>query len=257
MLRCFALAAAALAAAACYKTPKPNCSFSCGQGGACPDDYTCGPDNICHLMSGGGLAACEHPFFDAAAADAKADAEPGAPDAPIDASGPDANLCPVLTVASDSSGKQPIVISLVQPHTGGGQIELYNPTNADVNASAFELVSGANAVAVGATVKRHGYSLVAWPASFGGLDAGGEIVLYDGATHDRANMIDFLCWDTDAVTPSALTDANMNPAKWTGACAAPPSGTPKELARKNNVAGVGAGDYDAAATRDPLTCQAP
>ncbi|HTJ46571.1 MAG TPA: hypothetical protein VL463_30905 [Kofleriaceae bacterium] len=61
---------AALVVVGCYKTPKPNCTFSCGEGGACPTDYTCGPDKICHLMQGGGLAPCEQSFVDGAVIDA-------------------------------------------------------------------------------------------------------------------------------------------------------------------------------------------
>ncbi|HEY1555609.1 MAG TPA: hypothetical protein VGF94_12315 [Kofleriaceae bacterium] len=33
---------------ACYTPPEPNCGFVCGSGGACPDDYTCASDNVCH-----------------------------------------------------------------------------------------------------------------------------------------------------------------------------------------------------------------
>jgi hypothetical protein len=33
---------------ACYSPPEPDCGFVCGSGGACPDDYTCASDNICH-----------------------------------------------------------------------------------------------------------------------------------------------------------------------------------------------------------------
>ncbi|HTR49321.1 MAG TPA: hypothetical protein VMJ10_01360 [Kofleriaceae bacterium] len=35
-------------AVACYTAPEPDCGFVCGSGGACPDDYTCMADNICH-----------------------------------------------------------------------------------------------------------------------------------------------------------------------------------------------------------------
>ncbi len=34
---------------ACYSPYEPECGFVCGDGGACPPDYTCGSDNICHL----------------------------------------------------------------------------------------------------------------------------------------------------------------------------------------------------------------
>jgi hypothetical protein len=37
------------ALAACYSPYEPECGFVCGDGGACPPDYTCASDNICHL----------------------------------------------------------------------------------------------------------------------------------------------------------------------------------------------------------------
>jgi pentapeptide MXKDX repeat protein len=35
----------------CYDTPRPACGFTCGSGGACPDDYVCGEGNRCRLPS--------------------------------------------------------------------------------------------------------------------------------------------------------------------------------------------------------------
>jgi hypothetical protein len=37
-----------LAIAGCYNPPEPDCGFVCGDGGACPPDYTCASDNVCH-----------------------------------------------------------------------------------------------------------------------------------------------------------------------------------------------------------------
>ena len=35
--------------AACYSPPQPDCGFVCGPGGACPANYHCAADNVCHL----------------------------------------------------------------------------------------------------------------------------------------------------------------------------------------------------------------
>jgi hypothetical protein len=44
-----ALLACVALASACYSTPTPECTFACSAatGGACPDGYTCRPDNVC------------------------------------------------------------------------------------------------------------------------------------------------------------------------------------------------------------------
>jgi hypothetical protein len=265
--RWLVLAAASLVlGAGCYKTPKPNCTFSCGAGGECPTDYGCGPDNVCHLMSGGSLAPCDHPFDDAAVADAPAadapvadapaaDGHPdGMPDGMPD-SMPDANTCPALAIMDDgtqAAGRQDLVISLVQP-ASGAKIELYNTTGADIDLStkAYQLVSGATTQALTTgTVKTHGYFSVT--STFGDLTGGGEMVLYDSATHNPGNIDDFICWDTDAGS-QAKTDA-IAQTKWNaaGTCVAAPTGTAVE--RKNNVTGVNATDYDPTSTRAPRTC---
>jgi len=52
--------------AGCYNPPEPDCTFVCGPGGACPNDYTCAADHRCHRngaldsmcpVSDGGVAA--------------------------------------------------------------------------------------------------------------------------------------------------------------------------------------------------------
>jgi hypothetical protein len=281
------VAAAAFAVAGCYKTPNPNCTFQCGAGGACPTDYTCGPDNICHLMTGSGLAACGVQFDDAAAVDSsQADAKPidGKPadaspidahvdakvDAKVDAhvdakvdANVDANLCPAITIMDDGSqagGGQDLVISLVQPNTGG-QIELFNTTAADIvlNSSHYQLVvPGTTALDLttsGVTVKAHGYATVAWPAGFGDESSGGELVLYgNDAGRLPADIRDFVCWDTDGNGMSAKADA-QTANKWstaTPACAAAITGT--ALERKTAKTGTLGADYDATSTRAPRNC---
>nr|HEX4314857.1 hypothetical protein [Kofleriaceae bacterium] len=69
------IALAALAATGCYSTFEPACGFLCGTGGACPDDYTCATDSVCHRNGSPADLVCY--------ADAAAGGEPR----PIDGSG--------------------------------------------------------------------------------------------------------------------------------------------------------------------------
>ena len=46
---------------ACYSPPEPDCGFVCGPGGACPDDYTCASDNICHRNGTDPALMCKMP----------------------------------------------------------------------------------------------------------------------------------------------------------------------------------------------------
>jgi hypothetical protein len=56
------------ALAACYSPPEPDCGFACGPSGACPADYTCAADHVCHRNGAAAGLTC-----------------PGRPDAGIDA----------------------------------------------------------------------------------------------------------------------------------------------------------------------------
>lgn len=276
------VAAATLAVAGCYKTPKPNCTFACGEGGSCPTDYACGTDDICHLMQGGGLAPCEQSFNDAAQADASTSDAP-AIDAPMVADAPmvdasmvdapmvdarpvdarpvdarppdahvdatvDANLCPMLAIMDDgtqAAGKQDLVISLVQPGATG-KIELYNTTATaiDLSAKTYVLASaGTTSALTTGTVPAHGYLSLTSP--FGDQSGGGEVVLYGAATAQPSDIDDYVCWDTLGAT-NAKADA-VTATKWSGNCAAAITGT--AIARKNNVMGTTGGDYDSASTR--------
>lgn len=44
--------------AACYSPPQPDCGFVCGPGGACPANYHCAADNVCHLDGTPANLAC-------------------------------------------------------------------------------------------------------------------------------------------------------------------------------------------------------
>jgi hypothetical protein len=224
-------------------------------------------------MQGGGLAPCQQAFNDAAQADAPqtdapmidgamidasmidasmidakpVDAHP--PDAsPPDASPPDANLCVTLAIMDDGTqgaGRQDLVISLVQPGTGG-KIELYNTTASaiDLASKTYLLASaGATQALTTGTVPSHGYLSVT--STFGDQSGGGEVVLYHAATVQPADIDDYVCWDTLGAT-NAKADATTA-TKWSGNCAAAITGT--AIARKQNVTGTQGTDYDSTATR--------
>lgn len=59
--------------AGCYSPPEPDCGFACGPSGACPADYTCAADHVCHRNGAAAGLTC-----------------PGRPDAAVDSpsSGP-------------------------------------------------------------------------------------------------------------------------------------------------------------------------
>lgn len=81
--------------AGCYETPRPDCGFTCGKDGACPDGYVCGAANRCRLPSvpdsqctsaTPGMGADAMPADAAPTQDAPRDAGIDAmPDSPIDA----------------------------------------------------------------------------------------------------------------------------------------------------------------------------
>jgi|GEM_PF-3467617 len=49
----------AMALSACFSPDQPLCTFTCGENGACPDDYECRADNFCHLK--GSVGECPYP----------------------------------------------------------------------------------------------------------------------------------------------------------------------------------------------------
>jgi hypothetical protein len=65
------LAGLAAVAAACFSPLKPACTFACGPGGACPAEYTCASDGLCHRQdeNAGQGGLCDLDPVDGAAAD--------------------------------------------------------------------------------------------------------------------------------------------------------------------------------------------
>jgi hypothetical protein len=59
MRRLVLLAASALALAGCFTPSMPQCSYACGDNGACPEGYTCAPEGYCKLE--GFTGACPYP----------------------------------------------------------------------------------------------------------------------------------------------------------------------------------------------------
>ena len=173
--------------------------------------------------------------------------------------------CPQLAIMDDgtqASGGQDLVISVIQPYDGGS-FELYNTTNADVDFSTTPYalaVPGNLLLEYGAgVIKAHGHLKQGWPAATFWPDetAGGELVLYKTwDTSNPANIVDFVCWDNDTLATSAKADA-QSVGKWSTAnpaCASTLTGSPAEIARKDNATGTLGTDYDSAATVQPLTC---
>jgi hypothetical protein len=57
-LICLGLVGAFALAFSCYTVPEPDCGFVCGAGSACPDDYMCGSDTICHRIGAPAGTVC-------------------------------------------------------------------------------------------------------------------------------------------------------------------------------------------------------
>ncbi|MDB4959104.1 MAG: hypothetical protein JWO36_6673 [Myxococcales bacterium] len=77
---CLALVVATCGFCACYKAPEPDCGFICGPSGACPEDYTCASDNVCHRNGApAGMVCTRDGGIDARPIDAARDADTTAP----------------------------------------------------------------------------------------------------------------------------------------------------------------------------------
>src|SRR5581483_6372471 len=70
------LLAIPLLLAGCFNVDERPCTFACGPGGACPDDYTCLNDGYCHLHGQPGDCA----YSDLAMPDLPAPVDQAAPD---------------------------------------------------------------------------------------------------------------------------------------------------------------------------------
>jgi hypothetical protein len=70
--------------AACYDPAEPACGFRCGPNNACPDDYACASDGVCHRSGTAPDLVCLTP--DAPLADTPEDVPGDGPNDAVDAS---------------------------------------------------------------------------------------------------------------------------------------------------------------------------
>jgi len=73
------VAALGVSYAACYAPAEPECGFRCGPNNACPDDYACAGDGVCHRNGSEPSLVCLTP--DAPLADTPGDGPNDASDA--------------------------------------------------------------------------------------------------------------------------------------------------------------------------------
>lgn len=111
--------------AACYSPPEPDCGFFCGTGSACPSDYHCGRDGVCHRDGTPETLAC-------------------APDAAVDAPNHEFD-------AADNQAPQVLSIN---PPSGGFNVGVDYPVTVtfdeavqNVNESSFVARIGTSPVA--------------------------------------------------------------------------------------------------------------
>lgn len=260
-------AALGLGLAGCFKTPKPECAFRCGEEGACPSDYSCASDGWCKRADLPDSHTCEAPPDDDAgtsdaAVDAAVDAAfDAAPDGMPDADTTDAATCISLAPDDDGSGaaRRALVLSEVNP---GDYIEVFNDTAApiDLDSVAYQLVAGAAAVDVsvagaGVTVPPAGFAELDWPAALTDpVDAGGEVHLaLDGtAEPDGSDVMDFVCWGTPATTTGK--DLAELGGKWDAAAPCAGALTMGAIHRAVSTIGTSAGSYDVDDAPSPTTC---
>jgi len=99
------------ALAGCYSPPEPDCGFACGPSGACPADYTCAADHVCHRNgAAAGLTCPGRP-------DAAVDSPSSGPqvlslDPPMSATGVQVNQIVRMVVDRDLSGVDDSTFSL-------------------------------------------------------------------------------------------------------------------------------------------------
>lgn len=90
-MRRFAVIVLLATSAGCFNPSKPTCSFVCADTDPkCPDDYSCGADNYCHLKNSTapcGFSDAAAPLSDMSAGDMVSSDQSVALDAAEDGSG--------------------------------------------------------------------------------------------------------------------------------------------------------------------------
>jgi hypothetical protein len=235
--------------AACYDTPRPECGFTCGANGSCPDGYVCGGNDRCRL-----------PSVEDADCPGRADAGPDGPpvdgriDAPADA--PMAS-CPDLDPAADGTTRQQLSLSELSPTVF---VEVFNDTLADLDLTqdGWALAARDQTVlltAASPAVAPKGYKAFEWPAALLASNAGGELAVYRGIAapadyDDPTKLVAYACWGTDAqIARKALAETA---GKWSGACA--PALSMAALRRKPMTPGTGAESYDPTVAAEQTNC---
>jgi len=114
-------------ALACYSPAQPDCGFVCGEGGACPDGYTCATDGICHRDGTPASLVCA------------VDARPDSPQ-PIDAPPPDADTTgPTVFDTNPANGATDV------PVTAAISVQ-FTEAVINVSASTFVVQTGATTI---------------------------------------------------------------------------------------------------------------
>jgi len=181
-----------------------------------------------------------------AGADAGAGVDAGS-DAGVDAGASCDDLMPAAT---------DLVMSEIQPLE---HIELFNPTDADVDLAAADYWLCSPFIYVPldeGVVPARGYLSVDWPFDIGvsaAVEDRGELILYSsGADFDAPDLIiDFACWGTRPAM-SRKTQAEVG-GHWTGDCAAAieADGSIHRVAGSDGTSGA---SYDTAAPPSPMSC---
>jgi hypothetical protein len=114
--------------AACYSPAQPDCGFVCGPGGACPSDYACAADGVCHRIGAPANLTCA------------VDARPDTP-RPIDAPPADADVTPPQVLATD-----PVSGATNVPTSATVRVQFSEPVT-NVGTTTFALESSGTPIA--------------------------------------------------------------------------------------------------------------
>lgn len=155
----------------------------------------------------------------------------------------DANM-PSCDDLAPTQGADNVIIS--QINLGTNEIELFNPTDADLNVSTYQLCAMPGYTAPGdVTVPAGGYAVVSMIGIAGQVTNDmGEMAIYTSSNFtSRDAMVDFVCWGGDR-TPTRKGVAEMSAGGevlWVGPCVG--AATNGIIARNANASGTRSGDY--------------
>ncbi len=153
-------------------------------------------------------------------------------------------------------GGDALVIAAVDP---GQTVTIFNPTAGAIDLTGSEWVIcdrpsylPLDTIEPGVTIEAGASHAFAYPSSFVGTDAGGELALYRRSAFANPDaLVDYVCWGTGSASESRRSVAEMG-GDWSGACAGAITG--EALTRRPDTDGRDASAYDPTGSSAALAC---